>query len=208
MGMDRTDPLATEHVERRLTAILAADVAGYSRLTGMDEEGTHAQLTGHLRSLVDPKIAEHCGRVVKNTGDELLAEFSSVVEAVRCAVDIQRGMVERNAKVPQGKRVEFRIGINFGDIIIDRFDIFGDGVNVAARLEGFAEPGGICVSARVQEDVRGKLDVAFEDAGDQHFKNIERPVRTFRVLLNGARSAPCHIEGPRRPIAGIRHSLR
>ena len=189
MGMDRTDPLATEHVERRLTAILAADVAGYSRLTGMDEEGTHAQLTGHLRSLVDPKIAEHCGRVVKNTGDGLLAEFSSVVEAVRCAVDIQRGMVERNAKVPQGKRVEFRIGINFGDIIIDRGDIFGDGVNVAARLEGFAEPGGICVSARVQEDVRGKLDVAFEDAGDQHFKNIERPVRTFRVLLNGARQS-------------------
>ena len=180
---------ATEHVERRLTAILAADVAGYSRLTGMDEEGTHAQLTGHLRSLVDPKIAEHRGRVVKNTGDGLLAEFSSVVEAVRCAVDIQRGMVERNAKVPQGKRVEFRIGINFGDIIIDRGDIFGDGVNVAARLEGFAEPGGICVSARVQEDVRGKLDVAFEDAGDQHFKNIERPVRTFRVLLNGARQS-------------------
>ena len=189
MGMDRTDPLATEHVERRLTAILAADVAGYSRLTGMDEEGTHAQLTGHLRSLVDPKIAEHRGRVVKNTGDGLLAEFGSVVEAVRCAVDVQRGMIERNAEVPQGKRIEFRIGINVGDIIIDRGDIFGDGVNVAARLEGFAEPGGICVSARVQEDVRGKLDVAFEDAGDQHFKNIERPVRAFRVLLNGPKQS-------------------
>ena len=189
MGMDRTDPLATEHVERRLTAILAADVAGYSRLTGMDEEGTHAQLTGHLRSLVDPKIAEHRGRVVKNTGDGLLAEFGSVVEAVRCAVDVQRGMIERNAEVPQGKRIEFRIGINVGDIIIDRGDIFGDGVNVAARLEGFAEPGGICVSARVQEDVQGKLDVAFEDAGDQHFKNIERPVRAFRVLLNGPKQS-------------------
>ena len=197
MGMDRTDPLATEHAERRLTAILAADVAGYSRLTGMDEEGTHAQLSGHLRFLVDPKIAEHRGRVVKNTGDGLLAEFSSVVEAVRCAVDIQRGMVERNAKVPQGKRVEFRIGINFGDIIIDRGDIFGDGVNVAARLEGFAAPGGIGVSARVQEDVRGKLDIAFEDAGDQHFKNIERPVRVFRVLLDGQKTTV-----PRRKRAG------
>ena len=153
----------------------------------MDEEGTHAQLTGHLRSLVDPKIAEHRGRVVKNTGDGLLAEFGSVVEAVRCAVDIQRGMVERNAEVPQGKRIEFRIGINVGDIIIDRGDIFGDGVNVAARLEGFAEPGGICVSARVQEDARGKLDVAFEDAGDRQFKNIAQRVRVFRVLLDGSK---------------------
>jgi adenylate cyclase len=195
---------ATEHAERRLTAILAVDVAGYSRLTGMDEEGTHAQLTGHLRSLVDPKIAEHRGRVVKNTGDGLLAEFSSVVEAVRCAVDVQRGMVERNAEVPQGKRIEFRIGINVGDIIIDRGDIFGDGVNVAARLQGFAEPGGICVSARVQEDVQGKLDVAFEDAGDQHFKNIERPVRTFRVLLNGAsQSALGRKRGAALVLAGV-----
>jgi adenylate cyclase len=179
--------LATEHTERRLTAILAADVAGYSRLTGIDEEGTHAQLTGHLRSLVDPKIAEHRGRVVKNTGDGLLAEFSSVVEAVRCAVDIQRGMVERNAEVPRDKRIEFRIGINVSDIIIDRGDIFGDGVNVAARLESFAAPGGICVSARVREDVWGKLDVAFEDAGDQHLKNIAQPVRVFRVLLDGTK---------------------
>jgi adenylate cyclase len=150
---------------------MAVDVAGYGRLTGMDEEGTHAQLTGHLRSLVDPKIAEHRGRVVKYTGDGLLAEFSSVVEAVRCAVDIQRGMVE----------------LNVGDIIIDSGDIFGDGVNVAARLESFAAPGGICVSARVQEDVRGKLDVAFEDAGDQRFKNIAQPVRVFRVLLDGSK---------------------
>ena len=185
MGMDRTDSSATARADRRLTAIMAVDVAGYSRLTGMDEEGTHAQLMGHLHSLVDPKIAEHRGRVVKNTGDGLLAEFSSVVEAVRCAVDIQRGMVERNAEVPQGKRIEFRIGINVGDIIIDRGDIFGDGVNVAARLQGFAAPGGICVSARVQEDVTGKLDVAFEDAGNQHFKNIAQPVHVFRVLLDG-----------------------
>ncbi|MFY9736791.1 MAG: tetratricopeptide repeat protein [Rhodoplanes sp.] len=195
---------ATEHAERRLTAILAVDVAGYSRLTGIDEEGTHTQLMGHLRSLVDPKIAEHRGRVVKNTGDGLLAEFSSVVEAVRCAVDIQRGMVERNAEAPQGKRIEFRIGINVGDIIIDRGDIFGDGVNVAARLQGFAEPGGICVSARVQEDVQGKLDVAFEDAGDQHLKNIERPVRAFRVLLNGAsQSALGRKRAAALPLAGV-----
>ncbi len=145
--------------ERRLAAILAADVAGYSRLTGLDEEGTHVQLQDHLRLLVDPKIAEHHGRVVKNTGDGMLAEFSSVVDAVRCAIDVQRGMTKRNADLPQEKRIEFRIGINVGDIIIDRGDIFGDGVNVAARLEGIAEPGGICVSGRVLEDVQGRLDI-------------------------------------------------
>ena len=133
--------MASKRVERRLTAILAADVAGYSRLTGLDEEGTHIQLQDHLRSLVDPRIAEHRGRVVKNTGDGLLAEFSSVVDAVRCALDVQRGMAERNAGVPHEKQIEFRIGINVGDIIIDRGDIFGDGVNVAVRLEGIADPG-------------------------------------------------------------------
>jgi TolB-like protein/tetratricopeptide (TPR) repeat protein len=183
--------LSTERVERRLTAILAADVAGYSRLTGLDEEGTHAQLQDHLRSLVDPKIAEHRGRVVKNTGDGLLAEFSSVVDAVRCAVDVQRGMVERNADVPLERRIEFRIGINVGDIIIDHGDIFGDGVNVAARLEGVAEPGGICVSGRVLEDVQGKLDIAFEDAGEQKLKNITRPVRVYRVRPSGAAATTC-----------------
>jgi TolB-like protein len=183
---ERRRALATERVERRLTAILAADVAGYSRLTGLDEEGTHAQLQAHLGSLVDPKIAEHRGRVVKNTGDGLLAEFSSVVDAVRCAVDVQRGMAERNADVPQEKRIEFRIGINVGDVMIDRGDIFGDGVNVAARLEGLAEPGGICVSGRVQDDARGKLEVAFEDAGEQQLKNIERAVRVYRVRPSGA----------------------
>jgi class 3 adenylate cyclase len=133
--------LAPERVERRLTAILAADVAGYSRLTGIDEEGTHARLQDHLRTLVDPKITEHRGRVVKNTGDGMLAEFSSVVDAVRCAVDVQRNMAERNAEVPQERRIEFRIRINVGDIMIDRGDIFGDGVNVAARLEAVAESG-------------------------------------------------------------------
>jgi len=154
-------------IERRLTAILAADVAGYSRLTGLDEEGTHVQLAGHLRSLVDPKIAEHRGRIVKNTGDGLLAEFSSVVDAVRCAVEIQQGMAERNAEASREKRIEFRIGINVGDVMIERGDIFGDGVNVAARLEGIAEPGGICVSGRVLEDVQGKLDILFGTSLDR-----------------------------------------
>jgi adenylate cyclase len=174
-----------DRIERRLAAILAADVAGYSRLTGVDEEGTHAQLQAHLRALVDPKVAEHRGRVVKNTGDGMLAEFGSVVDAVRCALDVQRGMAERNAGVPNDKRIEFRMGINVGDIIIDRGDIFGDGVNVAACLEGLAEPGGICVSGRVQEDARGKLDTAFEDAGEQQLKNIAWPVRVYRVRLSG-----------------------
>ncbi len=183
--VEREIALATERVERRLTAILAADVAGYSRLTGLDEEGTHAQLQDHLRSLVNPKVAEHRGRVVKNTGDGLLAEFSSVVDAVRCAVDVQRGMTERNADVPEEKRIDFRIGVNVGDVMLDRGDIFGDGVNVAARLESLAEPGGICVSGRVQEDVEGKLEITFENAGEQQLKNIGRPVRVYRVLLSG-----------------------
>ena len=175
-----------ERVERRLTAILAADVAGYSRLTGLDEEGTHTQLQDHLRSLVNPKIAEHRGRVVKNTGDGLLAEFSSVVDAVRCAVDVQQGMARRNADVPQERRIEFRIGINVGDVMIDRGDIFGDGVNTAARLEGIAEPGGICMSDDAHRQVHGKLDIAVEDAGDHHLKNIARPVRVYRVRFGGA----------------------
>jgi TolB-like protein len=176
--------LASKRVERRLTAILAADVAGYSRLTGLDEEGTHVQL--HLRTLVDRKIAEHRGRVVKNTGDGLLAEFSSVVEAVRCALDVQRGMAERNAEVPHEKQIEFRIGINVGDIIIDRGDIFGDGVNVAVRLEGIAEPGGICISDDAHRQMHCKLDIAFEDAGEQQLKNIAQPVRVYRVRFGGA----------------------
>jgi adenylate cyclase len=178
--------LANDRVERRLTAILAADVAGYSRLMGGDEEGTLAQMKAHRRSLVDSKIEEHRGRIVKTTGDGLLVEFASVVDAVRCAVDVQRGMIARNAEIAKDKRIEFRMGVNVGDIIIDGGDIFGDGVNVAARLEGIAEPGGICVSARVQEDVRGKLDVTFSDEGEQKLKNIEWPVRVYRVQLSGA----------------------
>ncbi len=177
--------MVTERVERRLTAVLAADVAGYSRLMGADEEGTLAQLKAHRRALVDPKITEHRGRIVKTTGDGMLVEFASVVDALRCAVEIQRGMAERNAEVPQDKRIEFRMGINVGDIIIDGDDIFGEGVNVAARLEGLAEPGSICVSGRVQEDARGKLDLAFEDAGEQQLKNIERSVRVYRVWPSG-----------------------
>src|SRR6202030_3676628 len=134
---------------RRLTAILAADVAGYSRLMGADEEGTHERLRAHLGQLVNPKIAEHRGRIVKNTGDGFLAEFASVVDAVRCAVDVQRGMAERNAGTSAEKRIEFRVGINLGDVIVEEHDIFGDGVNVAARLEALAEPGGICISRTV-----------------------------------------------------------
>jgi len=176
--------LAGERVPRRVTAILAADVVGYSRLMGADDEGTLAQLKAHRRELVDPKIKEHQGRVVKTTGDGMLVEFASVVEAVRCAVDIQRNMPGRNAELPQDRRIEFRIGINVGDIIIDGDDIYGDGVNVAARLEGLAEPGGICVSGRVHEDVRGKLDIAFEDWGEQQLKNIAWPVKVYRVRLS------------------------
>jgi TolB-like protein len=181
--------LASERVERRLKAILAADVAGYSRLVGADEEGTLAQWKAHWHAVIDPKIQEHSGRIVRITGDGLLAEFASVVAAVRCAVEIQRAISERNADVPQENRIEFRMGINVGDIIIDGTDMWGDGVNVAARLEALSEPGGICVSGRVQEDVHGRLDVAFEDAGEQQLKNIARPVRVYRVRFEGAAKA-------------------
>src|SRR5262249_9310091 len=175
--------LSPERIERRLSAILAADVAGYSRLTGLDEEGTHIRLRDHLRLLVDPKVAEHHGRVVKSTGDGMLAEFGSVVDAVRCALEVQRGMMERNADVQQERRINFRIGINVGDIIIDCGDIFGDGVNVAVRLQGVAEPGGICISDDAHRHVRGKLDITFEDAGEQMLKNIARPVRAYKVAV-------------------------
>jgi adenylate cyclase len=170
-------------VERRLAAILAADVAGYSRLMGIDEEGTHARLKAHRRELIDPKIVEHHGRMVKLTGDGALVEFPSVVGAVRCAIDIQRGMGERNAKSPEEKRIEFRVGINVGDIIVDGEHIYGDGVNVATRLEALCEPGDICVSQVVRDQARDKVDIAFEDAGDQQLKNIAWPVRVYKVRL-------------------------
>src|SRR3954453_6212608 len=165
------------HSTRRLAAILAADVAGYSRLMGADEEGTHERLKAHLGQLVEPKVKEHRGRTVKNTGDGFLSEFASVVDAVRCAVEIQRGMTQRERDVPDERRIAFRIGINVGDVIVEEHDIFGDGVNIAARLEALAEAGGICVSARVQEDTAGRLDLVFNDLGEQALKNITRPVR-------------------------------
>ena len=157
---------------RRLTAILAADVAGYSRLMGEDEEGTHERLRAHLHELVNPKIAEHRGRIVKNTGDGLLAEFASVVDAVRCAAEVQRAMADRNAETPEDKRITFRVGINLGDVIAEPNDIYGDGVNVAARLEALAEPGGICISRVVRDQIRDKLPHLFEDRGEQQVKNI------------------------------------
>ena len=152
---------------RRLAAILAADVAGYSRLMGADEEGTHERLKAHLAHLIDPRIKEHRGRTVKNTGDGMLVEFPSVVDAVRCAVDVQRGMAERNAATPVDQRIEFRVGINLGDVIVEGEDIFGDGVNIAARLEALAEPGGICISRVVRDQIRDKLPYPFEDRGEQ-----------------------------------------
>ena len=164
-------------VERRLAAILAADVAGYSRLMGADEEGTLERLKAHRRELIDPKIREHRGRIVKTTGDGMLVEFPSVVDAVRCAVEVQRAMVDRNAEVPEDKRITFRIGVNLGDVIIDGDDIYGDGVNIAARLEALAEPGGICISRAVRNQIRDKLPYTFEDMGERSVKNIARPVR-------------------------------
>src|SRR5690349_18868339 len=162
---------------RRLAAILAADVAGYSRLIGTDEEGTLNRLRSIRADVIDPKITEHRGRIVKTTGDGLLIEFSSVVDALRCATEIQTGMAEGNTGITDDERVEFRMGINVGDIVVEDGDIFGDGVNVAARLEGLADPGGICVSARVQEDAAGWLGLPFEDLGEQALKNIARSVR-------------------------------
>jgi adenylate cyclase len=172
-------------VERRLAAVMAADVAGYSRLMGVDEEDTHAALMALRRELTDPNILEHRGRVVKTTGDGFLAEFASVVDAMRCAVELQSAMASRNNDIPNERRIDFRIGINLGDIIIDEGDIYGDGVNVAARLEALAEPGGICVSRVVRDQVRDKLDVAFEDLGEQQVKNIARPVHVYRVAPKG-----------------------
>jgi adenylate cyclase len=181
--------MSGERVERRLAAILAVDVAGYSRLMGQDEEGTLAALRAVRRELGDPKITEHRGRIVKTSGDGLLVEFASVVDAVRCAVEVQREMAARNAAVPVARRIEFRMGVNVGDIIIEDGDIFGDGVNIAARLEALAEPGGICISAAAHEQVRDRLDIAFDDLGERQVKNITRPVRTYRIALDATSRA-------------------
>ena len=169
-----------ENVERRLTAILVADVVGYSRLMGEDEVGTLSELTAHREELIDFKIAEHHGRIVKVMGDGLLVVFSSIVEAVQCAVQIQNGMIARNADVAENRRIQFRVGINVGDVIVEAGDIFGDGVNVAARLEGLAEPGGICISRSVHDQIRDKLDLTMDDLGEVEVKNIARPVRAWR----------------------------
>ncbi len=175
---------------RRLAAILAADVAGYSRLMGADEEGTHERLKAHFRQLVDPKIEEHQGRIVKNTGDGLLAEFPSVVDAVRCAAEVQRGMIDREPMVSDERRIRFRIGINLGDVIAEDGDIFGDGVNVAARLEALAEPGGICISGTVRDQIRDKLPYALDDMGEQSVKNIARPVRVYALRPEAVADLP------------------
>ena len=178
--------MAEARVERRLAAILAADVAGYSRLMGVDEEGTLAALKADRREIIDPKIAEHRGRIVKTTGDGALVEFASAVDAVRCAMEIQRAMAERNAAVPEDRRIEFRIGINVGDIIIDEGDIYGDGVNIAARVETLASPGAICLSENAYQQMKGKLTLDVSDMGEQQLKNIAQPVRVYRVRLDGA----------------------
>jgi adenylate cyclase len=185
---------------RRLAAILAADVAGYSRLMGADEEGTHERLKAHRRGLVDPKIGEHSGRIVKTTGDGMLVEFASVVDAVRCAAEAQRAMIDREAGMPENRRITFRIGINLGDVIVDDDDIFGDGVNVAARLEALAEPGGICISRVVRDQIRDKLPFAFEDMGEQSVKNIARPVRVYALSPEAVAALPAPSVPPSPPI--------
>jgi len=190
---------------RRLAAILAADVAGYSRLMGADEEGTHERLMAHFRELVDPKIAEHHGRIVKKTGDGFLTEFASVVDAVRCAVEVQRGMVDRNREKPEDERITFRMGINLGDVIVEDKDIYGDGVNIAARLEALAEPGGICISRVVREQIQDRLPYPFESKGDQNVKNIRRPLRVYALRPEAAAGRPGSSSALTTP---IRHSAK
>jgi adenylate cyclase len=175
---------------RRLAAILAADVVGYSRLMGADEEGTHERVKAHLVELLDPKIRENRGRIVKTTGDGVLAEFASVVDAVRCAGEIQRAMADRDLDLAEERRLRFRIGVNLGDVIADGGDIYGDGVNIAVRLEGLAAPGGICISGTVRDHIGDRLPYAFEDMGDQSVKNIARPVRVYALRPEGTAGLP------------------
>jgi len=182
--------MAEKRVERRLAAILATDVAGYSRLMGNDEEGTLDTLKALRSSVFDPKVAEHRGRIVKTTGDGALVEFASAVDATRCAMEIQRPMAEGNATIPEERRVEFRIGINVGDIIIDDGDIYGDGVNIAARVEALTSPGAVCLSDNAYQQIKGKLVLDVSDLGEQHLKNIAQPVRIYGVRLDGAPERP------------------
>jgi len=187
-GFFRTTDMTEDRVERRLAAVLAADVVGYSRLMEVDEAGTLARLKTVRMELIDPAIANCKGRLIKTTGDGMLVEFQSVTEALRCAVDFQQRMARRNRDMPASRTLLYRIGINLGDVIVDDDDIFGDGVNVAARLESIAEPGGICISAAVRDQVADRLEVGYEDLGEQQVKNIQRPIRAFKVLLNGESS--------------------
>src|SRR3954468_8962426 len=182
--------MAEERVQRRLAAILVADIVGYSRLMGADEEGTLARLKACRRDLIDPGIARHRGRIVKTTGDGLLVEFTSPVEAVRWAVETQQGMIERNADVPEDGRILFRIGINLGDVIVEDRDLFGDAVNIAARLESLAEPGGICISRTMREQIRDRLALPFEDSGEQSVKNIVRPIRVYSLSSEAVAALP------------------
>src|ERR1700750_236089 len=184
-------------MQRRLAAILAADVVGYSRLMGSDEIGTITSLKSHRRELIDSTIAEHHGRIVKTTGDGMLVEFASVVDAVSGAVHIQRAMVRRNAGIPADKQIVFRIGINLGDIIIDGDDIFGDGVNIAARLETLCEPGGVCISRAANDQIRDKLSMAFADLGEQAVKNISRAVGVFGLASKDIAALPASVEDNR-----------
>jgi adenylate cyclase len=193
------EPGGSVRVERRLVAILAADVAGYSRLIEADEEGTLGRLKALRAEVIDPKIAGHHGRIVKTTGDGLLVEFASVIDALRCAAEVQTAIAESNAPLPPDRRIEFRIGIHQGDIVVEDGDIFGEGVNIAARLEGLAEPGGLCVSARVQEDAAGRLDLTFEDLGEQALKNIARPIRAYRAVTAARSSLRRASSGPPLP---------
>jgi len=181
--------VATHQTKRKLAAVLAADIAGYSRLMGADEESTLARLKLLRRELIDPKSKQHHGRIVKTTGDGILIEFLSVVDAVRCAIELQEGMLERNADLPQEERIEFRVGVNLGDVMIEGRDLYGDGVNIAARLEALAQPGGICISRTVLNHARDKLPFDVEDAGEQLLKNIARPVHVYRIIINPARPA-------------------
>src|SRR5207247_9683118 len=176
-------------MERRLAAIFAADGAGYSRLIGADEEGTLMRLTSHRRELIEPKIAEHQGRLVKTMGDGVLAEFASPVKAVRSDIDVQHGMAARNADIPEGKRIEFRIGINLGDVVVEDDDIFGDGVNVAARLENIAEPGAVFISRAVRDFVTDAAELVLEDLGERELKNIAKPVQVFRIAAQAVAAA-------------------
>jgi adenylate cyclase len=193
--------MTTTTVTRRLAAILAADVVGYSRLMGADEEGTHEHFKAHLVELIDPKIREHHGRIIKTTGDGVLAEFTSVIEAVRCAGEIQRAMADRDLDLAEDRRLRFRIGVNLGDVIADGDDIYGDGVNIAVRLEGLAAPGSICLSGTVRDHVGDRLPYAFEDLGEQRVKNIARPVRAYALRPEGLATLPA----PQSPAEPSRH---